>query len=120
MEITLNVPEELASRIRPVEKQLPQILELGIRELEASRGGTYAGLAALVEKLASLPTPEEVLALRASSALQDRVDELLEKNRNEGLTPDEKREWEHFSYVEQLVQVAKANAAGKRGCHSGR
>ena len=114
MEITLNVSEELATRLQPVEQQLPQILELGIRELEASRKGTYAGLAALLEKLASLPTPEEVLALRASPALQDRVDELLEKNRDEGLTPDEQREWEYFSFVDHLVQVAKANAAIER------
>lgn len=36
MEITLNVPDELATRLRPVEDQLPQILEWGLRELSAA------------------------------------------------------------------------------------
>ncbi len=114
MEIILNVSEELATRLQPVEQQLPQILELGIRELNARQGGTFAGLASLLDKLASLPTPEEVLALRVSPALQDRIDELLEKNRNEGLSAEEQREWEQFTYVEHLVRIAKGHAALKR------
>ena len=85
MEITLTVSEELASRLRPVEDQLPQILELGIRELNAREGGTFAGVAELLEKLASLPSPEEILALRASPALQERIDTLLQKSKEEGL-----------------------------------
>lgn len=113
MEITLNVSEELASRLRPVEDQLPQILELGIRDLNARQGGTFAGLAELLEKLASLPSPEEILALRASPALQERIDTLLEKSKDEGLTPDERREWEQFCYVEHLVRMAKGNAETK-------
>ena len=114
MEITLNVSEELATRLQPVEQQLPQILELGMRELSARQGGTFAGLSSILEKLASLPSPEEVLALRASPALQERIDTLLEKSQAEGLSVEEQREWEQFSYVEHLVRMAKLNAAIKR------
>ena len=114
MEITLKVSEELATRLQPLEGQLSEILELGIREMNARQGGTFAGLASLLEKLASLPSPEEVLALRASPALQDRIDQLLEKSNTEGLSSDEQNEWEHFSYVEHLVRMAKLNAAVKR------
>jgi hypothetical protein len=32
MEITLTVPDELARRLRPVEQELPEIVELGMRE----------------------------------------------------------------------------------------
>ncbi|WP_202223920.1 hypothetical protein [Okeania sp. KiyG1] len=35
-QITLNIPDELISRIHYFEEQLPQILELGMRELNAS------------------------------------------------------------------------------------
>lgn len=114
MEITLTVSEDLASRLRPMEDQLPQILELGIRELNARQGGTFAGLAELLEKLVSLPSPEEILALRASPALQERIDTLLEKSKDEGLSADERREWDQFCYVEHLVRMAKGNAAIKR------
>ena len=39
MQITVTIPDELAHRLRPVEKELPQILELGMRAcmLEACR-----------------------------------------------------------------------------------
>lgn len=36
MEITLNVSDELATRMRPFEDQLPHILELGLREWHAA------------------------------------------------------------------------------------
>jgi hypothetical protein len=32
MDLTVTVPDELASRLRAVEDQLPEILELGLRE----------------------------------------------------------------------------------------
>ena len=67
----------------------------------------------LLELLAKLPSPEEVLALRASPALQHRVSALLEKNRTVGLSPAEEDEWQRYQYVEHLVQLAKAKAALK-------
>lgn len=33
MQVTLNIPEELAMRLDSLEHKLPQILELGLREL---------------------------------------------------------------------------------------
>jgi hypothetical protein len=111
MEITLRIPDELATRLRPLEAQLPQILELGIREWTAREETGFDGLTGVLETLANLPAPEEVLALRPSTTLQARIGELLEKNRTTGLLPEEKREWERYLYVEHLVRLAKARAA---------
>jgi hypothetical protein len=111
MEITVTVPDDLATHLRPVEKELPAILRLGIREWTARHGPGFSGLADVLELLASLPTPEEVLAVRPSAALQERIDELLEKNRSGGLSAEEQREWEQYRYVEHLVRLAKARAA---------
>src|SRR3954463_7439418 len=108
MEITLTVPEELADRLRPVEQPLPQILDLGIREWQARREAGFSGLTEVLEQLAALPTPEEVLALRPSAALQQRIELLLEKNRSSRLTPEEQREWQQYQYIEHLVRLAKA------------
>ena len=113
MEITLSVPEELATRLRTVEKELPQILELGIREWHARREAGFSGMFGVLETLATLPTPEEVLALRPSSTLQERIEDLLDKNRSGGLSPEEQQEWEAYQYVENLVRLAKARAALK-------
>jgi hypothetical protein len=59
-----------------------------------------------------LPSPEEVLALRPSPELKERISELLRKNRQEGLTPEEDAEWQRYETMEHLVRLAKAHAAG--------
>ena len=80
MELTLTVPDELATRLRAVEDRLPEIIEMGLREWLSTSPG-YSGLADVIETLARLPSPEEVLGLRPASHLQLRIEELLAKNR---------------------------------------
>jgi hypothetical protein len=109
MELTLTIPNELATRIRAVEDRLPGILELGLREW-LSAPGHYAGLNDALETLARLPSPEEVLALRPAPTLQDRIEELLDKNRNTGLSGEEQKEWARYEYIEHLIRLAKARA----------
>src|ERR1043165_9350709 len=111
MEITFTLPEELVTRLQPMQPHLPQILELGMREWVAQQGSGFAGLADVMKTLATLPTPQEVLALRPSAALQERLDDLLEKNQTGTWSAAERQEWEQYQYVEHLVRLAKANAA---------
>lgn len=110
MLITLDIPSELATRLEPLTTQLPRILELGLRELNADAQLGFEGTAEVLEILAGLPTPKEILALRPSEALQARLDALLEKNRTEGLNPEEEQEWERYQYLEHLIRIAKAKA----------
>ncbi len=113
MEILLNIPEELATRLHSLEEHLPRILELGLREFNATAQPGFEGVASVLEILASLPTPEEVLALRPSEMLQTRIRALLEKNRTEGLSPIEEHEWAQYEYLEHLIRMAKAKASLK-------
>jgi hypothetical protein len=113
MEITLKVPDELASRLQSVEEDLPRILELGFREWDARREAGFTGLASVLETLASLPTPEEILALRPSTVLRERIEQLLEKSHCGSLSPQEQGEWKQYEFVEHLVRLAKARAALK-------
>ena len=92
-----------------VEARLPEILELGLREWLSSSPG-YAGLGDVLETLARLPSPEEVLGLRPATHLQERIEELLAKNRDGGLSAEEQREWERYEYIEHLVRLAKVRA----------
>lgn len=108
--ITFNISEELSLRLRPLESQLPQILELGMRELNASSQPGFKGAADILEFLASLPSPEEIIAMRPSQALQNQIDTLLEKNRTSQLTPQEEQLWEQYQYLEHLIRIAKAKA----------
>ena len=110
MLIKLDISDELASQLYPFEDKIPQILELGLRELNANNQTGFKGAAEVLEFLAKLPAPEEIIALRPSRTLQEQVDKLLEKSRNEGLTPDEEQMWEQYQYLEHLVRMAKARA----------
>jgi hypothetical protein len=110
MELTLTIPDELATRLEPVSERLPQILELGLREIDAACGD-FAGLADVLEVLARLPSPDEVLALRPSAAVQQRIEVLLAKGANGGLSQVEQLEWRQYQYVEHLVRIAKAQAS---------
>ncbi len=111
--VTFDIPEELALRLDPLRDQLSRILELGLREFSATPESGFEGIAEVLEFLAGLPEPQEIIALRPSPALQARMSELLEKNRTTGLTPEEQQEWEHYQYLEHLVRIAKAKAYAK-------
>ena len=109
MDLTVTVPDELASRLRAVENQLPEILELGLREWLSTPPG-YAGLGDMLETLARLPSPGEVLGQRSATHLQDRIEELIAKNRAGGLSAEEQREWNRYEYLEHLIRLAKVRA----------
>jgi len=109
--ITVQIPDDLAERLQGREQQLAQILELGLRELSAEQG--FSGAATLLELLATLPNPKEILDLRPSPELQKRITELLDKNRTGSLTASEEAEWDRYEYLEHLVRIAKASAQAK-------
>src|SRR5271167_811259 len=108
--INVSIPDDLASQIRAQEKQLPKILELGLRELNAGDQSGFDGAADVLELLAGLPTPQEILKLRPSPRLAARVAELVEKSRAGEMTPLDKEDWERYEYLEHLVRMAKAAA----------
>ena len=113
--ITLKLPDGLAERLRNHEGRLPEILELGLRELNAEGQSRFDGAAEVLEFLAGLPDPEEILKLRPSERFASRVEHLLEKNRANKLNPEEEEEWENYQFLEHLVRMAKANASLKLG-----
>jgi hypothetical protein len=110
MQIKIEVSDELAMRLNPLQDQLPQIIELGLREWNAETQSGFSGLAEVLEFLANLPSPQEILALKPSETLQQQISDLLEKNRTIGLTPEEERVWQQYEYLEHLVRIAKTKA----------
>lgn len=110
MQITLELPDDLVSQLGPLEDKLPQILQLGLRELNAGSQVGFTGAAEVLEFLAKLPSPEEIIALRPSETFQAQISYLLEKNRTEGLTAEEEQFWQQYQYLEHLVRIAKAQA----------
>ena len=83
---------------------------MGLREWNADAQSGFSGLAEILEFLATLPTPEEILNLKPSQALQESIQEILEKSKPVGLTAEEERSWQQYEYVEHLVRLAKVKA----------
>ena len=75
-QITIDVPDEIAMRLASRPNELPQILALGLREVNANLS---QGLSEVLEFLVKQPQPQEILALRLSTEVQAEVDLLLEK-----------------------------------------
>ena len=117
--ITLSLPDDLASQLLAREQELPRILELGLRELNAGAQSGFDGAADVLELLAALPAPEEILNLRPSARLSARVAELIEKTRAGQMTPADQEDWEKYEYLEHLVRMAKAAAQRKLASSAG-
>ena len=111
MQLSFDVPDALAVRIGVASKSLAQILMLGLRELDAQNLIEFKGVADVLEFLANLPTPQEILALRPSAALQKEAERLLKKSRDRGLNAEEEAQWRRLEYLEHLIRKAKIRAA---------
>lgn len=111
--MTIDLPENLAAHLQSHKGKLSRIFEIGLREFEASSAIGYKSVADVLEFFAGLPAPDEILALRPSAEMQEKIDELLEKNRREGLSEAEEQIWSSYEFIEHLVRIAKAKASAQ-------
>jgi hypothetical protein len=117
MQITLDIPDDIAQQLQPLQRDLPQILALGMQQLNANPSTGFSGLTEILEFLAQLPSPQQILDLHLSPILQAEVETLLEKNRTQGLNNEEQRLWQQYEFIEHLVRLAKAQALLKLQPH---
>lgn len=116
IDITIRVPDELGHRLDRFRDRLPEVLERGLRDIQAEGGVSYADENAIIAALASRPTPEQVLTISPSAELQARVSELLSRSKQGALSQPEAIELERYLLLEHLVRVAKARALEDRAC----
>ena len=107
MQVTLEIPDELAGRLATEQEHLAEIIERGLRR----NWSEATGLAReVVSFLARGPLPEEILAFRASETSAERVRQLLDQNRDGKLTPDEEAEMDEIEALDNFLAVLKARA----------
>ncbi|PYL07287.1 MAG: hypothetical protein DME33_11045, partial [Verrucomicrobia bacterium] len=63
-----------------------------------------------VDFIAAGTTPEDVISFRPSEAAQDRVADLLAREKEGELSPAERSELDHYMQIEHLMRLAKARA----------
>ena len=64
----------------------------------------------IIDFIAAGTTPEEVANFRPSPEAQSRIADLLERERDQHLMPEEKAELDHFMELEHILRIAKAKA----------
>jgi hypothetical protein len=116
--LTIQIPDELAERLEPLQNRLPELL-WRLLDIEP-RQTTEQPLAnaetinipevyqEVLDFLIKRPTPEEIIAFKVSPHTQRRLQGLLEKNRSGSLTPMEIGELDVYEQLEHLMILLKA------------
>lgn len=63
--------------------------------------------------LATNPSPEAIIAFRLPPSLEERAIELLERNRQDRLTDEERAELDEFARMDQFMTILKAKSRQK-------
>ena len=115
--ITLEVSDELAARLMPLRDQLPRLLAMALDLLPAglplaasAAEAAHPAFREMIDFLASGPTPEQIVGFKISPAVQARLEELLDKNREDGLTDDQAAELDVYEQVNHVLVLLKARA----------
>jgi hypothetical protein len=64
----------------------------------------------VIDFLAAGTSPDNLVAFRPSEEAKRRVAHLIEREKADALTPEEKSELEHYVQLEHLMRLAKARA----------
>ena len=64
----------------------------------------------VVDFIAAGTTPQNVIAFRPSDAAQERLEELISREKEGSLSTEEKFELDHYLQLEHLMRLAKARA----------
>jgi hypothetical protein len=121
--ITLEVSDELAAKLASVGQQLPNLLSQAL-ELQAAEALTEERtekdgqpiFQEMLNLLTSRPVPKQILMFKTSPAAQERLEELLDKNREEGLTEEEETEFDVYEQVNDLMILLKAHSCTVPPC----
>ena len=63
--------------------------------------------AVIIEFLVSLPSDDEVLAFHLPDDLQDRLSDLLKRNRESQVTDEEREELDDFVHADNMMSLLK-------------
>ncbi|MFN6514698.1 MAG: hypothetical protein RMY29_009370 [Nostoc sp. CreGUA01] len=118
--LTIQIPDELAQRLKPLENQLPELL-WRLLENENIQTTTQPKIKTetidipavyqeVIDFLIKRPTAEEIFAFKVSAKAQMQLQALLEKNSSTTLSAMELAELDVYEQLEHLMILLKAQA----------
>lgn len=122
-QITIDIPDELAQQLAPFEGQLSDLFTRLVASplLERSNqnssntellntSNTYQEI---LDFLISRPTSQQIIRFKVSESAQTRLAQLLEKNHEASLTPEENAELDLYEQIDTLFGFLKVRAYGE-------
>ncbi len=106
-EITLELPNSLADKIKPLGVWMPTIMELTLAKFKTRVAYTSKEL---LDFLTENPSPQKVLQYKVSDEHQKRVRRLLDLNGEGEIEETEKRELEEWVKFNHICILLSANA----------
>jgi len=118
--ITIEIPDELALRLDPLQNHLPellwQLLEVTKKptsfepEIKTNTADIPAVYQEVLDFLINSPTPQEIVNFKVSQQAQTHLQMLLDKNREATLNVMEVAELDVYEQLEHLMILLKARA----------
>jgi hypothetical protein len=115
--ITLEVPDELAAQFKIAPAALPALIREAvaakIARLSPQNGGDESAppiYQEIIDLLTSGPTADRLIPFKISDSAQERLEELLHKNREEELTAEERAELNTYLRLSEYLTKLKARA----------
>ena len=108
VEMTMQIPDELADRIQPIVSWLPTILELSLIGFTTVATATATEL---IQFLSKNPSLEDLLDYHVSQKAQTRLQRLLSLNQAGMLSESEQTELDELQRLEHTIILLKARVA---------
>ena len=115
--ITLEVPDELAAEFKIDPASLPEFVREAVaaRLAQLSQSATDTASVQpihqeIIDFLAASPTLEQIIDFKISDSAQERLEDLLDKNREAELTPEERAELDKYLQYRHAMILLKASA----------
>jgi hypothetical protein len=108
MQLTIEIPDELAQGLCHDSREVSELIEAGLRFRDWVGASTVAN--EVIEFLAGGPKPADIIAFHPSPAAMTHVRELLDENRSGDLTASQKAELDEMALLDHLITLVKARA----------
>ena len=105
--MTLELPDQLAQRLRPMSPWLPTVLELSLVGFQTQAVRTASEI---IDFLSTSPSAEEVANYTISDEAQQRLRRLLALNESGLLSLQEREELDELEQIEHIMLALKVQA----------
>lgn len=124
VQLTIQIPDELAVRLEPLQSRLPELLwqlvdmndvpTVVSSETQVELANVPNVYQEILDFLIRRPTPEEICAFKVSPENQTRLSLLLQKNREGVISPIELAELDVYEQLGHLMILLKARASSQK------